>query len=216
MENKTQELGMQYTAAHLKERLQKELPVMRENAVSILNSSNDYIGNLPMIVHNLSICVSERAYLFIEPTLRLYRALLPKQKWCIRKVVQTPNKKEIEKRIIFLEELVRRERTLYNEQLEEAKEDIKREKKTHSAGVIAPLKERIDYFRHVEIDMYEFLYPYMILVNRGEIEQDERQIDELRTMRKIAQDILQEFIPKREAALNTCNEILNSGCREYK
>lgn len=130
--------------------------------------------------------------------------------------MQTPNKKEIEKRIIFLEELVRRERTLYNEQLEEAKEDIKREKKTHSAGVIAPLKERIDYFRHVEIDMYEFLYPYMILVNRGEIEQDERQIDELRTMRKIAQDILQEFIPKREAALNTCNEILNSGCREYK
>ncbi len=218
--SKPQELNMRYTAEQLKERLQKELPIMRQNYHSLLNTQTETFFNLPMTVHNISLCVSERAYLFIKPTLRLYKAALPRQKrkLGLLRVKRTANEKEIEKRIAFMEELLKNEFALYNEQLEEAKEDIKREKKAQKeaeeAGCgcqsVPPLAERVDSFRHVEIDMYEFLYPYMVLVSRGEIVQNEQQVEELRKMHTLAIDIYKEFIPKRENALETCNAILAS------
>lgn len=214
------EMNMRYTAEQLKQRLEKELPIMRQNFRSLQECGNETFFNLPMTVHNISLCVSERGHLFIAPTLRLYKAALPKQKrkWGILRTERTTNEKEIEKRIAFMEELLKSELALYNEQLEEAKEDIKREKKAqkaqeeagHGSQSIPPLAERIESFRHVEIDMYEFLYPYMVLVSRGEIVQNEQQVEELRKMHTLAIDIYKEFIPKREHTLETCNAILAS------
>ncbi len=189
---------------------------MRQNYNSLQNIAG--FGILPMVVHNISLCVSERVYLFIEPTLLLYKAVLPKRKLGLFKKSLSDNEKEIEKRISFMDDLLRQELALYNKQLEEAKADIKREKKEprraekngNTAQPIPTLTERIVNFRHVEIDMYEFLYPYMVLVGRGEIEQNEQQIEVLQKMRDIATAILAEFIPKREQALNTCNTILQS------
>lgn len=215
-----QEMNMRYTAEQLKQRLEKELPIMRQNFRSLQESGNETFFNLPMTVHNISLCVSERAYLFIEPTLRLYKAALPKQKrkWGVLRMERTANEKEIEKRIAFMEKLLKSEFALYNEQLEEAKEDIKREKKAQKEAEktgrgsqsVPSLAERIAYFRHVEVDMYEFLYPYMVLVSRGEIVQNEQQVKELRIMHELATDIYKEFIPKREQTLETCNAILAS------
>lgn len=215
-----QEMNMRYTAEQLKARLYDELPIMRTNYYTLLNSKEETFFSLPMTVHNISLCVSERAYLFIEPTLRLFKAILPKQKrkLGLLRVGAYCQRKEIEKRIAFMEELLKSENSLYNEQLEEAKEDIKREKKAqkeaeeagHGSQSIPPLAERIESFRHVEIDMYEFLYPYMVLVSRGEIVQSEQQVEELRKMHKLAIDIYKEFIPKREHTLETCNAILAS------
>ena len=214
------EMNMRYTAEQLKQRLEKELPIMRQNFRSLQECGNETFFNLPMTVHNISLCVSERGHLFIAPTLRLYKAALPKQKrkWGILRTERTTNEKEIEKRIAFMEELLKSELALYNEQLEEAKEDIKREKKAqkaqeeagHGSQSIPPLAERIESFRHVEIDIYEFLYPYMVLVSRGEIVQNEQQVEELRKMHTLAIDIYKEFIPKREHTLETCNAILAS------
>ena len=218
--SKQQELNMRYTAEQLKQRLEKELPIMRQNFRSLQVCGNESFFNLPMTVHNISLCVSERAYLFIEPTLRLYKAVLPKQKRkCgLLRTKRTANEKEIEKRIAFMEELLKSEFALRNEQLEEAKEDIEHEKKAQKEAEeagrgsqsIPPLAERIESFRHVEIDMYEFLYPYMVLVSRGEIVQSKQQVEELCQMHKVAIDIYKEFIPKREHALETCNAILAS------
>lgn len=208
-QGKKQGMDMRYTAEQLKARLEKELPIMRQNNHSLQNSDNDMFYNLPLIVHNISLCVGERVYLFIEPTLRLYKAVLLHKRRFLAK--QSGNEKEIEKRISFLEDLVSKEQILYNEQLDEAKEDIKREKtEKDNAQSVASLSERIENFRHIEIDMYEFLYPYMILVTRGEIKQDEKQLNELRKMRDTALSILAEFIPKREKTLETCNTILIS------
>lgn len=217
MESPKNEMNMRYTAEQLKNRLEKELPIMRQNYNSLQNIEGFSI--LPMVVHNISLCVSERVYLFIEPTLLLYKALLPKRNLLgLLKRSLSGNEKEIEKRISFMDDLLRKELALYNEQLEEAKADIKREKKEqrkaektgNTAQPIPTLTERIVNFRHVEIDMYEFLYPYMVLVGSGEIEQNEQQIEVLQKMRDIATAILAEFIPKREQALNTCNTILQS------
>ena len=217
VKSKQQELNMRYTAEQLKARLHDELPIMRTNYYSLSNSKDETFFNLPMTVHNISLCVSERAYLFIEPTLRLFKAILPKQKskFWLSRVKRTDNEMEIEKRISFMEELLKSENALYNEQLEEAKEDIKREKKAqkeagHGSQSIPSLAERMESFRHVEIDMYEFLYPYMVLVSRGEIVQNEQQVEELRIMHELATDIYKEFIPKREQTLETCNAILAS------
>ena len=217
MESPKNEMNMRYTAEQLKKRLEKELPIMRQNYNSLLNIEG--FGILPMVVHNISLCVSERVYLFIEPTLLLYKAVLPKRNLIgLLKRSLSGNEKEIEKRISFMDDLLRKELALYNEQLGEAKADIKREKKEqrkaektgNTAQPIPTLTERIVNFRHVEIDMYEFLYPYMVLVGRGEIEQNEQQIEILQKIRDIATTILAEFIPKREQALNTCNTILQS------
>ncbi len=217
MESPKNEMNMRYTAEQLKNRLEKELPIMRQNYNSLQNIEG--FGILPMVVHNISLCVSERVYLFIEPTLLLYKAVLPKRNLLgLLKRSLSDNEKEIEKRISFMDDLLCKELALYNEQLEEAKADIKREKKEqrkaeksgNTAQPIPTLTERIVNFRHVEIDMYEFLYPYMVLVGRGEIEQNEQQIEVLQKMRDIATAILAEFIPKREQALNTCNTILQS------
>ena len=217
MESPKNEMNMRYTAEQLKNRLEKELPIMRQNYNSLQNIEGFSI--LPMVVHNISLCVSERVYLFIEPTLLLYKAVLPKRNLLgLLKRSLSGNEKEIEKRISFMDDLLRKELALYNEQLEEAKADIKREKKEqrkaektgNTAQLIPTLTERIVNFRHVEIDMYEFLYPYMVLVGRGEIEQNEQQIEVLQKMRDIATAILDEFIPKREQTLNTCNTILQS------
>lgn len=217
MESPKNEMNMRYTAEQLKNRLEKELPIMRQNYNSLQNIEGFSI--LPMVVHNISLCVSERVYLFIEPTLLLYKAVLPKRNLLgLLKRSLSGNEKEIEKRISFMDDLLRKELALYNEQLEEAKADIKREKKEqrkaektgNTAQPIPTLTERIVNFRHVEIDMYEFLYPYMVLVGRGEIEQNEQQIEVLQKMRDIATAILAEFIPKREQTLNTCNTILQS------
>lgn len=215
-----QEMNMRYTAEQLKQRLEKELPIMRQNFLSLQECGNETFFNLPITVHNISLCVSERGHLFIAPTLRLYKAALPKQKrkWGILRTERTANEKEIEKRIAFMEELLKSDFALYNEQLEEAKEDIKREKKAEKEAEktgrgsqsVPSLAERIAYFRHVEVDMYEFLYPYMVLVSRGEIAQNEQQVEELRIMHELATDIYKEFIPKREQALKTCNAILAS------
>lgn len=214
------EMNMRYTAEQLKQRLEKELPIMRQNFRSLQECGNETFFNLPMTVHNISLCVSERGHLFIAPTLRLYKAALPKQKrkWGILRTERTTNEKEIEKRIAFMEKLLKSEFALYNEQLEEAKEDIKREKKAQKEAEktgrgsqsVPSLAERIAYFRHVEVDMYEFLYPYMVLVSRGEIVQNEQQVKELRIMHELATDIYKEFIPKREQTLETCNAILAS------
>jgi hypothetical protein len=210
-ESKKQEMDMRYTAEQLKARLVKELPIMRQNHTSLVKHTEGILFSLPMIIHNISLCVSERVYLFIEPTLRLYKTLLPKHRLGVFKKLSN-NEKEIEKRITFLEDLVNKEHALYNEQLDEAKADIKREKKNakDDAQPIIPLSERIESFRHIEIDMYEFLYPYMVLVTRGEIEQTEQQLDELHKMQQIALSILTEFIPKREKTLVTCNTVLSS------
>lgn len=218
--SKKQEMNMRYTAEQLKQRLEKELPIMRQNFRSLQECGNDTFFNLPMTVHNISLCVSERGHLFIAPTLRLYKAALPKQKrkWGVLRMERTANEKEIEKRIAFMEELMKSEFALYNEQLEEAKADIKREKKAqkeaeeagHGSQYVPSLAERREYFRHVEVDMYEFLYPYMVLVSRGEIVQNEQQVEELRIMHELAIDIYREFIPKREQTLKTCNAILAS------
>ena len=220
VKSKQQELNIRYTAEQLKARLHDELPIMRTNYYSLSNSKDETFFSLPITVHNISLCVSERAYLFIEPTLRLFKAILPKQKrkFWLSRVKRTDNEREIEKRIAFMEELLKSENALYKEQLEEAKEDIKREKKAqkaqeeagHGSQSIPPLAERIESFRHVEIDMYEFLYPYMVLVSRGEIVQNEQQVEELRKMHTLAIDIYKEFIPKREHTLETCNAILAS------
>lgn len=217
MESPKNEMNMRYTAEHLKNRLEKELPIMRQNYNSLQNIEG--FGILPMVVHNISLCVSERVYLFIEPTLLLYKAVLPKRNLLgLLKGSLSDNEKEIKKRISFMDDLLRQELALYNEQLEEAKADIKREKKEqrkaektgNTVQSIPTLAERIVNFRHIEIDMYEFLYPYMALVGRGEIEQNEQHIEALQKMRDIAKTILAEFIPKREQALNTCNTILQS------
>lgn len=215
-----QEMNMRYTAEQLKQRLEKELPIMRQNFRSLQERGDETFFNLPITVHNISLCVSERGHLFIAPTLRLYKASLPKQKrkWGILRMERTANEKEIEKRIAFMENLLKSEFALYNEQLEEAKEDIKHEKEAqkeaekagHDSQFVPSLSKRIEYFRHVEVDMYEFLYPYMVLVSRGEIVQSEEQIKELRLMHELTIDIYKEFIPKREHALETCNAILAS------
>lgn len=213
MESPKNEMNMRYTAAQLKKRLESELPIMRQNYKSLQNIEGFSI--VPMVVHNISLCVSERVYLFIEPTLRLYKTLLPKRKLGLFRKTVSDNEKEIQKRIDFLTDILEKETALYNEQIEDAKADIKKEKMAQKASKtsgqqIPSLAERIANFRHVEIDMYEFLFPYMVLVSRGEIEQKEPQIDELQKMHDIALSILNEFIPKREQALKTCDTILQS------
>ncbi len=211
MEKVKDEMNMRYTAAQLKKRLESELPIMRQNYRSLQNTQD--LGIVPMIVHNLSLCVSERGYLFIEPTLRLYKAMLPKRKLRLFTTL-SDNEKEIRKRIIFLDDLLRKEHELYNAQLDEAKADIKREKAEQKekapSQAVPTLAERAANFRHVEIDIYEFLYPYMVLVGRGELTPNKQQTEELQKMHAIARDILGEFIPKREQALETCNTILQS------
>ncbi len=209
---------MRYTAEQLKSRLEKELPIMRQNYKSLQRTEDFSI--VPMAVHNISLCVSERVYLFIKPTIRLYEAMLPKRGFlgAFSKSL-SDNEKEIKKRIAFLNDILRQELALYNEQLEEAQEDIKREKKEQKKAAkegktavqqVPPLLDRVANFRHIEVDMYEFLYPYMVLVSRGEIEPNEQQIEEMQKMHDIALAILREFIPKREQALETCNTILQS------
>lgn len=217
------ELNMRYVAKELKERLEKELPIMRRDLESLKALQQ---GIYPFAVHNISICVYERVYLFIEPTLRLYKAVLPKQrrKFGIIKVDRTEDEKQMEKRIAFLEDILRTEHALYNEQLERAKEDIKREKKEYKEAQAAAakegrtlqplnipsLQERIEFFKHVEIDMYDFIYPLIALAGRGAIEPNEIYTDEINNMRMIAIRILEEFIPKREAALEAAIKVLNS------
>ncbi len=139
--------------------------------------------------------------------------MLPKRKLRLFTTL-SDNEKEIRKRIIFLDDLLRKEQELYNAQLDEAKSDIKREKAEQkekaSSQAVPTLAERAANFRHVEIDIYEFLYPYMALVGRGELTPNEQQTEELWEMHAIARNILEEFIPKREQALETCNTILQS------
>ena len=76
--------------------------------------------------------------------------------------------------------------------------------------MITPLSERIEHFRHVEVDVYEFIFPLVALANRGVIELDDRFVDECNHMRELAIKIYEEFIPKRGKALETCNQILAS------
>ena len=220
---KLPEGNMRYVAENLKKRLEQELPVMRRDLESLKQLPQ---GITPLSVHNISLCVSERVYLFIEPVLRIYKAVLPKQKrkFGIFKVERTEDEKQIEKRIAFLEDLQRKECLFYNQQLEEAKADIKREKKEFKAAQeaaakegkepptanIPSLQERIEHFRHIEIDMYEFIFPLVALEGRGAIEVDERYNDEINKMREIAIAIYEEFIPKREKALETAIMVLNS------
>lgn len=211
MENNKPVLDMHYTAEQLKKRLEKELPIMRQNLASLESDDDGVLFRLPMAVHNISLCVSERVYLFIEPTIKLYKMALPEKVLGIFKQSLTADEKEIEKRVAFMEELLSKERRLYNKQLEEAKADIKREKKDATDKTkVATLRDRIEAFRHVEVDMYEFLYPYMMLVVRGEIEFGDEQREVLRGMRNSALYIFRSTIPKRETALETCNKVLTS------
>lgn len=224
MENNKPELNMRYTASELKKRLEKEIPAMKQDLESLKKMPQ---GFTPLTAHNISVCVSERVYLYLEPTLRLYKAALPKQKskfFGLIKEERTEDEKQMEKRIDFIEDLISREHALYNEQLEDAKADIKAEKKafkeeqaaaakegrTLEERKITPLSERIEHFRHVDVDVYEFIFPLVALANRGVIELDDRFVDECNHMRELAIKIYEEFIPKREKALETCNQILAS------
>lgn len=223
MEKAKNKHSMRYVAEEIAKRLESQLPVMRRDLRMLRAISK---GLMPLTIHNISLCVEERVYMFIEPTLRLYKSALPKQKkkFGIFKVERTDDEKKIEERITFLEDLLRREHTLYNTQLDEAKEDIKREKKalkeeqeaaakdgrTLAERPIATLQERIEYFRHVEIDMYEFVFPLVALEGRGIIHPDEQFYEEIDNIRKIAIAIYEEFIPKREQALANAKEILAS------
>lgn len=211
MENNKPVLDMHYTAEQLKERLEKELPIMRQNLASLESDDDGVLFRLPMAVHNISLCVSERVYLFIEPTLKLYKMALPKKILGIFKQSLTADEKEIEKRVAFMEELLSKERRLYNKQLEEAKADIKREKKDATDKTkIATLRDRMEAFSHVEVDMYEFLLPYMMLVVQGKIEFGDEQKELLNVMRNLALYIFRTTIPKRETTLDTCNKVLAS------
>lgn len=211
MVNSKQVLDMHYTAEQLKTRLEKELPIMRQNLASLEAHDDGVLFRLPMAIHNISICVSERVFLFIEPTLKLYKMALPEKVLGIFKQSLTDDEKEIEKRVAFMEELLSKERRLYNKQLEEAKADIKREKKEATDKTkVADLHDRIEAFSHVEVDMYEFLYPYMMLVIQGKIEYGEEQKEQLNIMRELALYVFRSTIPKREVALDTCNKVLAS------
>lgn len=220
---KLPEGNMRYVAEKLKERLEKELPVMRRDLESLKALSN---GLLPLAVHNISLCVNERIYLFIEPVLRTYQETLPKQKYKfgIIPLERTEDEKQMLKRIAFLEDLVRKEHILYNQQLAQAKKDIKDEKKKYKADQeaaakegktihpmnIPSLQERIEFFKHIEIDMYDFIFPLIALEGRGVLEPNERYYEEINHMREIAISILEEFIPKREKTLETAIQVLNS------
>ena len=220
---KLPEGNMRYVAEKLKERLEKELPVMRRDLESLTQIQQ---GLLPLAVHNISLCVNERIYLFIEPVLRTYKEALPKQKrkFGIIPLERTEDEKQMLKRIAFLEDLVRKEHILYNQQLAQAKKDIKDEKKKYKADKeaaakegktippmnIPSLQERIEFFKHIEIDMYDFIFPLIVLEGRGVLEPNERYYDEINHIREIAISILEEFIPKREKALETAIQVLNS------
>ena len=203
---------MRYVALNVKKRLEEQLPVMRHD-LDVLKRLQH--GLYPIAVHNISLCVEERVYLFIEPVLRMYQAVLPKQKrkMGVFKIERTEDEKQMEKRIVFLDDLLRKEHALYNEQLMQAKADIKREKKEatdEKKADIPSLQERIEFFRHVDIDMYDFILPLMALEGQGKLETNQQYRDLLNQIREIAIRILEEFIPKREKALETAIQVLNA------
>ena len=205
------ELSVRTTATQLKARLEAELPIMRGDYNKLVAMDDSTLLSLPMILHNLSVCVTERVFIFIEPMLDLYKESRPRKRGMFR-MRKSDNERHMDERIKFLKELMEREDAMFDKQMEMAREDIRREKKQvkDKDAHIPTLSERIPFFTHVEFDLYEFLFPYVIMVTRGDLEYGEPQMNTLRTIRARALNILEEFIPKREKALETCNKILES------
>lgn len=191
---------MTYTATNLKARLEKEIPILKGNYATLSDNPTNYYS-LPLTIHNICLCVGERAYMFIRPTIDLYTLM--------SNDLQGTDKEEVTKRLEFLRKLEKDEDNLYSDQLTSAMADIEQEIKDNKEEV-PTIDERIEYFQHIELNLYEFIYPFFYLVKNGTIALTEDYTAILNELVKLSLGILKEFIPKRETALQTCNTVLRN------
>ena len=216
--------NLKQSAVVLKERLEKELPIMQQNLAALKRNEKNY-AVLPTTVHNIAVIHNEEVYRLIDLICLLWKASNPaKRPWW--KLSKSKFEKRQQKALEILDYLQLQERKAYQQQLEHVKKErvrIKRLNRRHKAQAekkgelekfepipIPVVKDEIQYFQHVEYDPSRLLINFWQFVTSGEHVLDENEIDILDKIRDTCINIYETYIPKRLEAVERCNSIITS------
>jgi len=191
-----------------KERLEKELPIMRQNLETLKANEENY-NVLAMTIHNIAVILSEEIYRFFDPILSLWKSNHIKRSLWKRITNAEPTIVEADTERVYevLDEVISKEHTIYNQQLEYAKKERKKAKK--AGEDVRPLAEDIATFQHVEYDPSDIVARFWLLVVKGKIEVNEDHLYYLKQLYSLCVEVLEKYIPLREEALERCNQLLD-------
>ncbi len=216
--------NLKQSAITLKERLEKEVPIMQQNLEALKRSENNF-SVLPTTVHNVAVIHNEEVYRLIDLIHMLWVTSKPKERpWW--KLSKSDFEKHQKKALEVLKYLQLQERKAYQLQLENIKKErarIKRLNRRHKAAAekkgelekfeptpVPVIKDEIQYFSHVEYDPSRLLIIWWRFVTKGEHIMDENEIDILGKIRQTCIDIYEKYIPQRIAAIENCDKIIAS------
>ena len=153
---------------------------------------------LPIVIHNICISLEGQAYKFVQPALRLYKAVDTKS-------LSLELASMVEKTIDCLSELQCKENELYAEQYAKMKEQ---EKYARENGDPFNIEAELAVFNHLEADMSSFYKKLLMLIMIGTIKQEGTIADMLCELRTLCIEILTIVIPKKQQALINVNKVL--------
>jgi len=190
-----------------KERVEKELPIMRQNLDTLKENEENYTV-LAQTVHNIAIIINNEAYRFFEPFLRLWESNEVRKRSWMRIGKATIVEKDTDVVRDVLTQLINQEKKLHNRQLEEAKKERKKMLVEKKDEPVPTLEEMIADFRHVEYDPSAIFERFWMHVLTNNIELNDKHLGCLREIRSTCVSILEEYIPKREESIKKCDYIL--------
>lgn len=229
MENK--EENLKQSAIALKERLEKEVPIMQQNLVALKRNEQNY-AVLPTTVHNIAVIHNEEIYRLIDLISCLWRAGKPGKRRLLNLFRKPAFEKEQKKALEILDYLNLQERKAFAAQLDHVKKErqrIKRLNRRNKARAekkgeldkfepqpVPVVKDEIQYFQHVEYDPSRLLIIFWKFVTSGEHPLSDDEVYWLGKIRETCIDIYEKYIPNRLAAIEKCNVIIESYEEEDK
>lgn len=192
-------------AIKTKERVEKELPILKD-VLDAIKSSKENIQLLPQVIHTVAVTSPTKSYVFLEDVHTIYNAFIEQGK------VDSINHnlwKSIKKTHSVVEKLYKQETEEFERQLSFFKQEItKRVLENPELDGEKELEEEIKHFSHVECDISSAIKSFIFILIVGYSPLDE-QMTAMRTMLKKAKEIIKEQITIHERTLKTCTEILD-------
>ena len=229
MENK--EENLKQSAIALKERLEKEVPIMQQNLAALKRNEQNY-AVLPTTVHNIAVIHNEEVYRLIYLIEELWTVHIQNGKRLLHLFRKSAFEKEQDKALGILHYLNTQEWRLFHAQLDHVKKERQRIKRLNRRNKaiaekkgeldkfepqpVPVVKDEIQYFQHVEYDPSRLLIIFWKFVTSGEHPLSEDEIHWLGKIRETCIDIYEKYIPNRLAAIERCNAIIESYEEEDK
>ena len=176
-------------AAVFRQRLDQELPVLRNMAGVLDDPTEQTFFRLPMVVHNLAVIDHSHIYLLLGDLCALYAEVMSGEAWCAFVPSEAERKRMQESRALL--------QTLYNQ--EQAAQ--RREREQGNADM--------ECMQHVEYDLSCFFPPLLALLSTG-YTPNRRARSLMRRLTDTCRTMLRRCLQAKEQAYRTARQIADT------